>query len=193
MYSPSSLWPFRGSYKINCVYRSGLPTVTMRLQAFLFLLSLSACSASTLGNRSPSARTYDYIVVGGGTTGLVVANRLTENANVSVLIIEAGSSAFNNPQVYGTGAYGQALGTAVDWDFKAAPQKYAGNGQPSLHAGKAIGGTSTINGESIDEKCSKSFDVYKECHTHAPKTSKSMLGASSATLAGIGQPFSLIT
>ena len=120
------------------------PAVTTLLAPLL--LGFSACLASPLGQRAASAATYDYIVVGGGTTGLVVANRLTENAAVSVLVIEAGDSAYNNPQVYGTGAYGQALGSAIDWNFKTVPQKYAGNNQPSLHAGKAIGGTSTING-----------------------------------------------
>ena len=118
----------------------------MTLLLLFFLLFYDAALAGPLLRRASSPPSYDYIVVGGGTTGLVVANRLTENPSVSVLVIEAGDSAENNPKVYQTDAYGQALGTAIDWNFKSVPQKYASNGQPPLHAGKAIGGTSTING-----------------------------------------------
>ena len=112
----------------------------------LFWLGISAIGAGALQQRATSPNVFDYIVVGGGTTGLVVANRLTENANTSVLIVEAGGSVFNNAQVYATDGYGKALGTAIDYNFKTVPQKYAGNTQPTLHAAKAIGGTSTING-----------------------------------------------
>ena len=118
----------------------------MGLYLWCLLLSLSACFASPIEQRAASATTYDYIIVGGGTTGLVVANRLTENTKVSVLVIESGASVYDNSQVYATNGYGQALGTAIDYSFKTAPQAYAGNGQQTLHAGKAIGGTSTING-----------------------------------------------
>lgn len=118
----------------------------------LLLLSVSLCAAHPLDKRASSSG-YDYIVVGGGTTGLVVANRLTENANISVLVIEAGASAFNNAEVYATGGYGEALGTAIDWSFKTTAQAYDGQGKAlTLHAGKAIGGTSTINGRHISGK-----------------------------------------
>ena len=120
----------------------------MNLCLWLLLSCLGTCFANHLEQRAPNAASYDYIVIGGGTTGLVVANRLTENAQVSVLVIEAGASALSNSEVYATDGYGKALGTSIDWNFKTAPQKYAGNGQQTLHAGKAIGGTSTINGWS---------------------------------------------
>ncbi|KAJ5654166.1 hypothetical protein N7490_001169 [Penicillium lividum] len=90
--------------------------------------------------------TYDYIVVGGGTSGLVVANRLSELNNVTVLVIEAGGSVLNNPNVTDTGGYGKAFGTAIDWAYETVEQKWGGGKTQTVRAGKALGGTSTING-----------------------------------------------
>ncbi|CAI7611892.1 unnamed protein product [Penicillium glandicola] len=93
-----------------------------------------------------SDSTYDYIVVGGGTSGLVIANRLSEQKNTSVLVIEAGGSVYNNPNVTDTLGYGKAFGTDIDWAYKTTDQEYAGGSSQTVRAGKALGGTSTING-----------------------------------------------
>ncbi|KAI9738402.1 MAG: hypothetical protein M1834_008905 [Cirrosporium novae-zelandiae] len=89
---------------------------------------------------------YDYIIVGGGTSGLVVANRLSENPAITVAVIEAGDSVFNNPNVTNTTTFGLSLGTSIDWAYSSTLQIYAGNETQIYHAGKALGGTSTING-----------------------------------------------
>jgi choline dehydrogenase-like flavoprotein len=57
---------------------------------------------------------YDYIVVGGGTSGLVVASRLTENPAISVLILEAGANRVKDPRI---AAPGLAATTYFDPDF----------------------------------------------------------------------------
>ncbi|KAJ5159868.1 uncharacterized protein N7482_006872 [Penicillium canariense] len=90
--------------------------------------------------------TYDYIVVGGGTGGLVVANRLSEQETTSVLVIEAGGSVYNNINVTDTGGYGNAFGTTIDWAYQTTDQEYAAGKPQIVRAGKALGGTSTING-----------------------------------------------
>jgi choline dehydrogenase-like flavoprotein len=80
------------------------------------------------------------IVVGGGASGLVMANRLSEDISAPVSIIERCCSVFQNPPVYNTSAYGAAFRSAIDYAYHSAPQVYMGN--------KVLGGTSTINGMS---------------------------------------------
>ncbi|KAJ5807448.1 Glucose-methanol-choline oxidoreductase [Penicillium robsamsonii] len=100
--------------------------------------------AAAVPHASHSA--YDYIIVGGGTSGLVVANRLSEQKNATVLVIEAGGSVYNNPNVTDTLGYGKAFNTDIDWAYKTTDQEYAGGTAQTVRAGKALGGTSTING-----------------------------------------------
>jgi choline dehydrogenase-like flavoprotein len=87
--------------------------------------------------------------VGGGTAGLVVASRLSEDPGVSVAVIEAGPSVLNDPVVTSTTGYGSALGSDIDWAYQSVPQTHAGGKAQTLRAGKALGGTSTIIGESF--------------------------------------------
>lgn len=65
---------------------------------------------------------YDFIVVGGGTAGLVVAARLTEDPNISVLVLEAGANALQDPRVAIPAMWSAILGTDLDWDFLTTPQ-----------------------------------------------------------------------
>lgn len=71
----------------------------------------------------PSGATYDYIVVGGGTAGLVVASRLSEDPQVSVLVIEAGGDKSKDPLVLTPGFIGAMYGKdEYDWNFSSVPQ-----------------------------------------------------------------------
>lgn len=68
-------------------------------------------------------KTYDYIICGGGTAGLVLAARLTENPNVSVGVLEAGGNALNDILVDAPNMFTQLWGKPqYDWDFKTVPQ-----------------------------------------------------------------------
>jgi choline dehydrogenase-like flavoprotein len=96
------------------------------------------------------ATTFDYVIIGGGPAGLLVANRLSANSNITVAIIEAGDSVYNNPNVTALpktiAEFSPGLGTSIDWGYTSAPQKYTANRTLTLHAGKALGGTTTIFG-----------------------------------------------
>lgn len=105
------------------------------------VLSLAALAATS------QALTYDY-VIGGGTSGLTVAHRLSE-LNVTVAVIEAGASVVNNINVTDVGGYGNAFGTQIDWAYESIKQTFANGDKQVLRAGKAVGGTSAINGMRI--------------------------------------------
>ncbi|MCJ1356971.1 MAG: hypothetical protein MMC33_006967 [Icmadophila ericetorum] len=89
---------------------------------------------------------YDYIVIGGGTAGLAVAARLTEDFNVRVLVLEAGANHMANPRVT---IPGLALSTwsdpELDYCFKTIPQEHLGDRIVAQPRGKVLGGCSAIN------------------------------------------------
>lgn len=66
---------------------------------------------------------YDYIIVGGGTSGLVVASRLTEDPAVSVLVLEAGSNRVSDPRIAIPGlAASTYFDPEFDWCVTSVPQ-----------------------------------------------------------------------
>jgi len=90
---------------------------------------------------------YDYVIVGGGTAGLAVAARLTENEDVTVGVIEAGKNHLNDMLVDTPAMFLQMFSNPdYDWNFKTTPQ--AGTMKNPVHhmvRGKMLGGSSGIN------------------------------------------------
>ncbi len=86
---------------------------------------------------------YDYVIVGGGTAGSVLARRLTEDADATVLVLEAGSnyipSAVNDPSKWYT-----LIGSRIDWGYESVPQAQLGGRKVAEPRGKAPGGTSNL-------------------------------------------------
>ncbi|OCL06523.1 GMC oxidoreductase [Glonium stellatum] len=93
-----------------------------------------------------SAREYDYVIIGGGTAGLVLASRLTEDPAINVAIIEAGEKNFDDPQINIPGLMNTLYGDKkYDWDFHTTPQKYLNNRVLAWPRGRILGGSSAIN------------------------------------------------
>lgn len=94
--------------------------------------------------RASLRATYDFIVCGSGSSGSVLARRLAENPEVSVLLIEAGGSD-NAPEVEMAAAWPLNLGSARDWGYTALPNPHLNGRAIPMSMGKVLGGGSSIN------------------------------------------------
>ncbi|KAF3402143.1 Oxygen-dependent choline dehydrogenase [Talaromyces pinophilus] len=93
-----------------------------------------------------SVDNFDYIIVGGGTAGLTVADRLTEDENVSVLVVEAGEDRSKDPLVLTPGLVAGVYGNPdYDWNFNSVPQPGLNNRKINQPRGKQLGGSSALN------------------------------------------------
>ena len=103
---------------------------------------------------------YDYIVVGAETAGSVIASRLTEDPAVRVLLVEAGS-ATALPEMAKPGYWPVLLGTAANWGEQTVEQSFTGTPLP-LPRGRALGGSSSINGLNFVRGHRSSYDAWVE-------------------------------
>ena len=87
---------------------------------------------------------YDYIVVGAGSAGCVLASRLTEDPGTRVLLLEAGPPD-NKTEISIPAAFGKLFHSEVDWDYKTEPEPELGGRQVLWPRGKTLGGSSSIN------------------------------------------------
>ncbi|KVC64016.1 GMC family oxidoreductase [Burkholderia stagnalis] len=90
-------------------------------------------------------RTFDYIVVGGGSGGCVVAGRLTERPDVTVCVLEAGNRGDGTLVNVPTGAVAMMPTRINNWAFETVPQPGLGGRRGYQPRGKALGGSSAIN------------------------------------------------
>jgi choline dehydrogenase len=89
---------------------------------------------------------FDYIIVGAGSAGCVLANRLTSNSSNKVLLIEAGGKD-NYPWIHiPVGYYKTMHNPRTDWCFKTEPDETLNNRSINYPRGKTLGGSSSING-----------------------------------------------
>jgi choline dehydrogenase len=101
---------------------------------------------------------FDYIIIGAGSAGCVLANRLSENANCNVLLVEAGGKP--NALIHIPGAYSILHKTKVDWGFWTEPQQHVNNRKLYIPRGKVLGGCSSTNAMAYVRGNSEDYDQW---------------------------------
>jgi choline dehydrogenase-like flavoprotein len=105
-------------------------------------------------------REFDYVVIGAGTAGCVLASRLSEDPDNRVLLIEAGGSN-RHPFITIPAAVGCAImSTKFGWGLSTVPQPHLNGRQVVLPRGRVVGGTGSINGMAYFRGPSKDFDDW---------------------------------
>jgi choline dehydrogenase len=87
---------------------------------------------------------YDYIIVGAGSAGCVLANRLSEDPSVKVLLLEAGGKD-SKKEIHMPVAFCKLFKTACDWAYYTEPEGQLGNRNLYWPRGKVLGGSSSLN------------------------------------------------
>ncbi|XP_060593370.1 glucose dehydrogenase [FAD, quinone]-like [Ruditapes philippinarum] len=114
-------------------------------------------------------KTYDYIIVGAGSAGAVLATRLSEDPNVTVLLIEAGGEETENLTLFNIPLFGPILQQSQnDWNYLTTPQSKSGlasNTGDNRHywpSGKVLGGTSMLNAMQYVRGSQHDYDEWAE-------------------------------
>ncbi|TFY63799.1 hypothetical protein EVJ58_g3033 [Rhodofomes roseus] len=108
-------------------------------------------------------KTFDYVIVGGGTAGLTIAARLLENTDSSLLVLEGGAPNLDDPKILLGGGWGSTFGdTKYDWAFMTTPQKHCNDRQLLWSRGKGLGGSSAINFYAWIKPPAADVDAWEE-------------------------------
>ncbi|KAF8905657.1 GMC oxidoreductase-domain-containing protein [Mucidula mucida] len=146
-----------------------MPIFSRRLLIATVLLALTSFSLAyfdrdelhrrqiNVGSLKPA---YDYIVVGGGQSGLVIANRLSEDSSKSVLIVEYGTIDDTPSQVEPSSATSYAPRNL--FNVTSVPQPGIGNKRSTVYAAAVVGGGSTINGMLFDRGAAEDYDNWEK-------------------------------
>ncbi|RYO83274.1 hypothetical protein DL764_009474 [Monosporascus ibericus] len=125
------------------------PSLLFFASGLLYQASSVMGAPTTSCSHSKPAQRFDYVIVGGGTAGLVLANRLTEDPTVRVAVIEAGTFpedvSGNWSQVPGYAGNFITGAPEMSWNFHTTPQVGANGHSFPYYRAKALGGCSSIN------------------------------------------------
>ena len=109
-------------------------------------MAVAAVRAQTSSKRrlASDRELYDYIIVGAGSAGCVLASRLSEDPSVRVLLLEAGGKD-RALKIKIPAAFPQQFHTKLDWDFATEPEPHVDGRSLFIPRGKALGGSSSMN------------------------------------------------
>ena len=105
--------------------------------------------------------TYDYIVLGAGSAGCVLAHRLSEDLNAAVLLIEAGG-ADKSWELHIPAAFSRLYRSQYDWAYSTEAQTKLNNRQVYVPRGKVLGGSSSINAMIYTRGNQYDYDLWRD-------------------------------
>ncbi|KAJ7724738.1 hypothetical protein DFH07DRAFT_854638 [Mycena maculata] len=138
-------------------------TCLLLVAASTLAYAASPQKRSTTDPTQLSGKTFDFVIVGGGTAGLALAGRLAEWTNITIAVIEAGADGTeveDQITIPGMSYLDGLTGTTYDWQYKTTPQTNAGGGNLVWPRGKTLGGSSAINGGFWCRGSSAEYDAW---------------------------------
>jgi len=107
------------------------------------------------------ARAFDYVIVGAGSGGCALAGRLSEDPEVSVLLLEAGGRD-RSPNIKIPAAFAKQFRTKLDWDYASGPEPALGGRELYVPRGKSLGGSSSMNAMMCTRGRPVDFDAWRD-------------------------------
>ncbi len=107
-------------------------------------------------------KTFDYVIIGAGSAGCVLAHRLSENSGLNVALVESGGKDSNPWLHVPAGYYRTMLDPTVTWQFGSGPEPHLNNRIINWPRGRVIGGTSAINGLLYVRGQAQDFDTWRQ-------------------------------
>ena len=123
-------------------------------------MAAAATVALTLGLLSPPPARFDYVIVGGGTAGCVLANRLSADPSKSVLLLEPGASPRGSLKIAAPVALTKLFFSKWDWNFESEPTASTAGRAVHLCRGKCLGGSSATNALLYHRGTRQDFDAW---------------------------------
>ena len=144
----------------------GIPILSFRLLLLFWITAKRQQIHDRTASRTEWNRSYDFVIVGAGAAGCVVANRLAANPKVNVLLLEAGGAqdaVYNDiPALFRNISDKRP---DLQYMYRLVPQKYVGKGSPDgrilMTSGKTLGGSTTHNDMVFNRGHPKDYDLWE--------------------------------